>query len=146
MERVYSLITEREKLETDQRAIGRWLLDHTGNQPPLVEPCASAQQLRLLFGKFVYPNGVARRAVLPERACLSGKEYYDRKQTLDAALRHGYLIEEAERYRERICRCEGDRYQELVDYVKNLAVSSGLERLLNDLCPDRGCSHIPRAK
>lgn len=146
MERVYSLKTERGKLETEQRAIGRWLLDRTGSQPLLVEPCVSAQQLRLLFGKFVYPNGVARRAMVPKRACLSGKEYYDRTQTLDAALRHWYLVEEAERYRERICRCEGDRYQELVDYVKNLTVSPGLERLLNDLCPNKDCPHTPRAK
>jgi len=146
MERVYSLKTERGKLETEQRPIGRWLLERTGSQPTLVEPCASARQLRLLFGKFLYPSGIARRAILPKRACLSGKEYHDRKETLDAALRHGYLVEEAERYRDRICRCEGDRYQELVDYVKNLTVSPGLERLLNDLCPNKNCLHTPRAK
>jgi hypothetical protein len=146
MERVYSLIDERGKLQTEQRFIGKWLHDHTGKRPPLAEPCAAAKQLRILFGKFIYPNGMARCAMLNKRACLSGKEYHDREETLDAALRHLYLFEEAERYRERICRCEGDRYQELIGYVKNLSVSPGLERLLNDLCPKKGCSHIPRKR
>lgn len=146
MEKVYSLITEQGKLETDQRAIGRWLLRRTGTQPPLVEACEAARQLRLLFGKFVYPTGVAKRAILPKRAALSGKAYLDPKETLGAALRHGYLVEEAERYRDRICRCEGDPYQELVNYVKDLTVSPGLRRLLNDLCPQERCPHVPQAK
>jgi hypothetical protein len=146
MEKVYSLITEQGKLETDQRAIGRWLLRRTGTQPPLVEACEAARQLRLLFGKFVYPTGVAKRAILPKRAALSGKAYLDPKETLGAALRHGYLVEESERYRDRICRCEGDPYQELVNYVKDLTVSPGLRRLLNDLCPQERCPHVPQAK
>lgn len=146
MERVYSVITEHGKLETDQRAIGRWLLDRTGSEPTLVEPCPAAQQLRLLFGKFLYPTGEARRAMLPKRATLSGKAYHDREETLDVVLRHGYLVEEPERYRDRIRRCEGDKYRELIDYRRDLIVSLGLRRLLNDLCPNKGCPHVTQAK
>lgn len=142
MERFHSVWTERRKLETHQGAVKEWLQKCTGVVEAIVEPCAAAKQLRYLFGKYVYPNGKAKRAILNRRAVLTGTMFYDREETLEAAIRHGYLVPEL-RYRDRIARCDGDMYREMVSYVTDLAVSEGLRRLLNELCPVEDCQHVP---
>jgi len=143
MERVYSIRTQPRKAEIDYQEAKKWLRERTGVVEPITEPCAAALQLRYLFGKYVYPNGKAKRVFLDKRGVLTGKEYYDREKTLEAAIAHGYLIPE-ERYRDRISRSSGDVYSEIVHYVEALILSQGLQRLLNDICPVENCQHVPK--
>ena len=145
MERVYSIRTQPRKPEIEYQDAKKWLRERTGVVEPITEPCAAALQLRYLFGKYVYPNGTAKRVFLDRRAVLTGKEFYNREKTLEAAIAHGYLIPE-ERYRDRIARSSGDAYSEIVNYVKDLTLSLGLQRLLNDICQIENCQHIPKGQ
>ncbi len=144
MERFHSLGTRPRRVETDLRVVKAWLEERTGITEPIVEPCAAARQLRYLFGKYVYPDGKAKRAALDRRGVLAGSAFYDRDDTLDAAIKHGYLIPEV-RYRGRVGRCDGDMYREMVQYVTDLVLSDGLRNLLNDVCPVEDCRHVPPA-
>jgi hypothetical protein len=145
MERLYSIRTQPRKAEIEYQEAKKWLRERTGVIEPIKEPCAAALQLRYLFGKYIYPNGTAKRVFLDKRGVLAGKEFYDRAKTLEAAIVHGYLIPE-ERYRDRITRSSGDAYSEIVNYVKDLTLSQGLQRLLNDICPVENCQHIPKGQ
>jgi hypothetical protein len=73
---------------------------------------------------------------------LSGKPFFDPEKTLKAAVKFGYLTEE-ERFRDRIMRAEGDLYDEMVAFVRDLALSDTIRVLLDDLCPKHGCDHVP---
>lgn len=143
MERVHSIRTRPRKAEIDYHEAKKWLRERTGVIESRKEPCAAALQLRYLFGKYVYPNGTAKRVFSDKRSVLTGKEYYDREKTLEAAIAHGYL-RSAERYRDRIVRSGGDVYSEIVHYVQDLILSQGLNRLLNDICPLENCQHVPK--
>ncbi len=142
MERFHSLWTRPGKLETELRVVKVWLEERTGIVKPIVEPCDATKQLRYLFGKYVYPDGKAKRAILDIRGVLAGNAFYDREETLEAAIRHGYLIREV-RYRGRISRCDGDMYREMVSHVTDLVISEGLRNLLNEICPVQNCEHVP---
>ena len=143
MNRIHSLRTERGRMLTDVKSISRWIHDRTGAEIELPEPCAHAKQLRVLFGKFVDPNGKARRAMIVKRSALSGKRFADPERTLNVAIANGYVHEEAARFRDRIKRSDGDEYREMVDYAKDLTVTPGLRRVLNRLCSDTRCPHVP---
>ena len=143
MERVYSIRTQPRRPETEHQEARKWLRERTGVMEPITEPCPAALQLRYLFGKYVSPNGTAKRVVLNKRGVLAGKEFYDRDRTLEAAIAHGYLIPE-ERYRDRIARSTGELNSEIVNYVRDLILSEGLQRLLGDICPVDNCVHVPR--
>ena len=142
LQRFYSLRIQPGKSETDYHVVQQWLRERTGVAEEIVEPCAAAGQLRYLFGKYIHPNGLAKRAILDRHGVLSGKRFYDAEKTLGAAVRHGYLVGE-ERYRDRIRRCDGDLYTEIINYVRDLTPSPGLRRLLDELCPVENCRHIP---
>lgn len=142
MERFFSLRTEAGRILSDFSAVRRWIDQYTGIPAEIVEPCGPAQQLRYLFGKFIHPNGTPKRSLLDRRGALAGKHPYDPEDTLRAAIKHGYLAEE-ERFRDRVKRADGDAYSEMVDYVRNLALSEGIRNLLADLCPAEGCPHVP---
>lgn len=142
MERLHSISIEPGKLYVDHKLIERWLREHTRVPMKILQPCDAAKQLRYLFGKYVHPNGLAKRAVLDRRGILSGKKICNAEETLQAAVRYGYLVEE-QRYRDRIKRCEGDPYSEIVNYVVDLELSPGLRILLNDICSVENCQHIP---
>lgn len=142
MQRFYSIRTQHGKAEMDYQAAKRWIRQRTGVVEKIEEPCDAALQLRYLFSKYIYPDGTPRRSIISRRGALAGKEYYDREKTLEAALRHDYLVATT-RYRDRIVRCDGDMHNEMVAYVKDLTLSNGLRSLLDDLCPVQGCQHIP---
>ena len=143
MNRIHSLRTERGRMLTDVKSISRWIHDRTGAEIELPEPCAYAKQLRVLFGKFVDPNGKARRAMIVKRSALSGKRFADPERTLNVAIANSYVHEEAARFRDRIKRGDGDKYREMVDYTKDLAMTLGIRRVLNRLCADTRCPHVP---
>lgn len=142
MERFFSLWTRLGKLETEVQVARAWLKERTRVVAPIVEPCAAAKQLRYLFSKYIYPDGKAKRAILDRRGVLAGSEFHDRQTTLEAVIRHGYLISEV-RYRDRIRRCDGDMYHEMVSFVTELTLPNGLRSLLNEICPVENCLHIP---
>lgn len=142
MERFYSLRTRPGKPETELRVAKAWLETRTGITPAIVEPCAAANQLRYLFGKYVYPDGESKRAILDRRGILAGSAFYSPQKTLEAAISYGYLTPEV-RYRDRIKRCVGDMYHEMVCYATDLILSEGLRNLLNDICPVKNCRHAP---
>ena len=108
--------------------------------PRYVRPCAAANQLRFLFGKYVRPDGGARRDWLEEKAALSGRRYVDPKPVLDAARRHGYL--ERDSVRKRYIRCRGDQYSDMIGLVSKLQVTPKLRLLLGDVCREQGCNHV----
>jgi hypothetical protein len=138
----HSLRAESGRTLSEHSETQRWIDERTGVPTRIIQPCRAAQQLRYLFGKFVHPNGIARRAMLDRRAVLSGKRFQDPEKALEAAIRYGYLTEE-ERFRDRIKRTDGDLYSEMVEYVKALKLSPGLRILLSDVCGSEGCPHIP---
>ena len=129
-------------LTTDRKSIEKWLQKYTTILVEVVEPCAAAQQLRYFFGKFIHPNGVPKRVTLDRRGIFSGKKYYKPEETLQLIMRYGYFIDEP-RYRNRIRRCDGELYDEIVEYVVNLKMSPPLKELLDELCPIENCTHIP---
>ncbi len=138
----YSIRVDRGRVISDHSEARVWFEQRTGRRPPMIEPCAAALQLRYFFNKLVYPNGTAKRSWLSKRAMLAGKSFHDSpEEMLDAAIRHGYLIEE--KFRDRIQRPGGDLYSEVVGYATSLKLTSRLRAVLDDVCEGESCSHIP---
>jgi len=44
-------------------------------------------------------------------------------------------------YRDRCRRAQGDKYAEMVNFIKNGVVSDGIGGLIAGLCKRRGCLH-----
>jgi hypothetical protein len=112
----------------------------TSGGPRYVRPCAAASQLRFLFGKYVRPDGVARRDWLDEKGALAGRRYLDPKPIIDAARRYGYV--EWDPARKRYLRTRGDHYSDMVALVSKLQISPLIGRLLSEVCRQEGCSHL----
>ena len=102
--------------------------------------CATARQLRHLFGKFVEETGRGRRKDIATRALQRGKRIVEhREDIVEEAIRAGYLVET---YRDRISRAQGESYNEIVKFRTKLEMSPGIRALLDDTCPESGCSHV----
>lgn len=143
MGRVFSIRVQLRKPELDFKSTINWLKINSGQIGATVSPCNAALQLRYLFGKFVYPSGKAKRAILDKRGALAGKGYFNKEKTLESVIRHGYLVKDT-LGRGRVQRCGGDQYNEIIDYVRDFALSPGLKRVLNDMCNISDCLHVPR--
>ncbi len=119
----------------------RWAQQATHTQALDTGPCPSARQLRHLFGKFVYPNGEHRRDELDSRGIRRGKQvagappYSD---LVDKAIEFKYL---ETRQFGRLGRPRGEKYGEIVRFMKNSKMSSGFEDLLDALCSTANCRH-----
>ncbi|HEY8694849.1 MAG TPA: pentapeptide repeat-containing protein [Chloroflexota bacterium] len=140
----YSMRVPSGRVLDDRREVAHWFQRQTQIQPPIIEPCNAALQLRHLFGKFVYPDGGPRRSILDERGVLAGKRFADPEGILEAAVQYGYLRRE-EHFRHRVSRPQGHQYSELVKYATELSPDPGIRALLDEVCPTRGCLHIPPA-
>jgi hypothetical protein len=105
-----------------------------------VRPCSAANQLRFLFGKYVRPDGAARRDWLDENGVVAGRRYIDPKTVIEAARRHGYL--EWDSNRKRYIRSRGDDYSDMVGLVSKLQITPKIRLLLADVCRQQGCSHL----
>ena len=142
LSRLHSIRTPEGALD-DHAAAAGWLRERTRSTEPVVEPCPAARQLNHLFRKYVNPLGQPRRRRLQERALLRGERVYDQRRTVDEAIRHGYLV--GPDHRGHVERTDGGRYSELVEWVKAFTLSPGLRDLLDDLCDEPGCVHVPRS-
>ena len=63
------------------------------------------------------------------------------EECVKESVRLGYF--EGPDFRHRIKRVPGEPYDEIVDYVRDWRVSSGLRILLDGICPIRNCRHVP---
>ena len=125
----------------DDNVFGRWVIEATGAQG-VKGPCGTKRQLHHLFRKFVHVNGQGRRDELDRRGLERGRQYSgapDPGECVDRVLRSGYLEEEP-RFK-RMRRPQGEKYGEIVNFVKGTEVSTGLMALLNSLCSKPGCRH-----
>jgi hypothetical protein len=141
LENFYSIRVDTGEIESLDDA-RKWFRKVTGLRLQASDPCPAAQQLRFFFQKFVRPNGLPRRASLPRRGVLSGKRIFDPERVLEAAVRNGYL--EAVERRDQIARPRDDSYAELVGYASGLNLSPGLRATLSEVCPIKGCLHVPK--
>jgi pentapeptide repeat protein len=106
------------------------------------EPCPAAQQLLILFGKYVRPSGEARRSWMLERGLLRGTRHASPEKVLAAAMRLGYLVRSRAPHRDQIERGEGDKYREIVEFVKERRLSPGLRALVSSVCTRDNCRHV----
>lgn len=101
--------------------------------------CATALQLRHLFGKFVEETGRGRRKDISTRALQRGKRIVEhRDDIIEETIRAGYLVET---FRDRISRAQDESYGEIVKFRTKLEMSPGIRALLDDTCNESGCSH-----
>jgi uncharacterized protein YjbI with pentapeptide repeats len=128
----------------DRSKFNKWLQEATGLIESIQEPCPAALQLRTLFLKFVRPDGTGRRDEMLEDALLRGKRYPDAplpQECLEACIRFSYL--QPPNWRKRVKRASGERYDEIVDFVKKWTLSDRMRAMLDELCPTKGCEHVP---
>jgi hypothetical protein len=140
LSRFYSVRADRTGGISSHTDMRRWLEKRTRLPSSPIEPCASALQLRFIFGKFVRPDGSARRDEVDLKGVLAGKRYEsaDAEGIVDAALRYGYLNQRAHG---RIARPR-EQYSEVVQFVTSLRVSPGLRAMLSDVCEIPNCVHM----
>ena len=95
-----------------------------------------------MFSKFVTPLGTPRRDDLPRHALVAGRRYQDAAspaECLAEAVHHGYLT--GPDHRDRFRRAEGDKYAEMVAFVRDAKVSDALGSMIAPMCRRRGCVH-----
>ncbi len=103
-------------------------------------PCPTAMQLRVLFLKFIRPNGQARRDWLDDKAVLAGRRYVDPGVVVNAAEHAGFLIRASGRARYE--RARGELYADMVGFVRALQITTSIRSLLQDTCRIPSCAHI----
>ena len=136
-----------KKLIEDPEQLRDWVAKNTGKPLSIVKPCPSALQLAHLFGKFITPLGLAKRDELRREGLLAGRRYERAASTeaiLAEAVKRGYLTRPD--FKGRFRRAEGDKYGEMVRFVRDGSVSDGLGRLIGELCPVPGCLHMLRTQ
>ncbi len=134
---------DKKRIE-DRAVFVEWAREMTGEVEQIVEPCPSAIQLRTLFLKFVRPDGTGRRDDLPLRALIRGKRHPkapDPEDFVKACVSFGYLQDT--RWHERVRRVPGDRYNEMVHFVKDWKLTKNLSEMLDILCDREMCEHVP---
>jgi len=141
----YAYVNGR-KIE-DRLAFARWMHEATGRTEPILQPCPAALQLRTLLRKFVHADGTGRRSELTARALSRGKRHPKAprpEDCVEACLRFGYL-QHTHRY-DLIRRVPGDRYNDMVHFVKDWKLTDSLGELLDSLCPEPDCEHVPEPR
>ena len=128
----------------DRGDVKSWATEQTGIPEVRADPCPTTLQIRGLFGKFVRDDGVARRDELPRNALVRGRVYdgaATAEDCIECCIRRGYL--RPPDYRERIKRATGESYNEIVRFMRVWSVNAGIKDVLDELCPIRGCKHLP---
>ena len=139
--RIQSVIVEGKLLES-MADVREWLTRDAARVEPLPDPCPTGLQIRHLLGKFVDRLGNARRDQLEERGLVAGKRFPGAARTEDcvqALTSEGYFV--GPDFRNRFRRAEGDRYAEIIAFVRDGRVSDGLGRVVAALCRRQGCLH-----
>jgi hypothetical protein len=137
-----SVVVDGGRRIDTHRAFLKWMADATQTREPDSAVCLTCQQVRHLFGKFVRPNGEARRHEIDWRGVQRGKQVEgapEYSRVVDAALEFGYL--ERQEVSGGIGRARGEKYGEMVGFMKSLKLSPGLVGLLDSLCPTPACRH-----
>jgi hypothetical protein len=137
------IFVDRQRIDDFHKAV-EWVADVTGHPRPIKQPCPAALQLTVLFQKFVYPDGTGRRDELPLAALYRGKRYAGAptpEECVRAAIRFAFLQEPD--WRDRVRRSPGDRYNQIVYFVKERRLAAEMRQLLDSLCPMAGCEHLP---
>jgi len=145
LSRIDSIWVGRKLLDAPDQ-IRAWIAEATGRAEAPGEPCPTALQVARLFRKFITPLGQARRDELKRDALLAGKRFDGAASTeacLEDSVRHSYLTGPDHRHRFR--RAEGDKYAEMVTFVREGRTSDGIGRLIAGLCSRRGCMHQLKA-
>jgi hypothetical protein len=130
----------------DRAEFAEWLTKTVGAPTSPEEPCPSAQQLRVIFTKFVNPDGSGRRDEMAAVIMSKGKQIRNAPSPdamLDAAVKHGYILRIA--WHDRVKRVPGKLYDDMVDYVKQWKLSSHMRTLLDKMCDIPNCPHVPKA-
>lgn len=130
----------------DPDKIKAWVTNVTGQPGPVGELCQTGLQLLHMFGKFVTPLGSPRRDDIPRRALLAGRRYASAaapEECLEQAIRHGFVT--GPDFRDRFRRAEGDKYAEMVSFVRDGKVSDSLGRAIAPICRRRACVHQVRS-
>ncbi|MDD5556782.1 MAG: pentapeptide repeat-containing protein [bacterium] len=141
LSRVQSIWRGKKHMD-DLAEIRKWLARATGHPELPGEPCPTALQLAHLFGKFITPLGQPRRDDLKRQGLVAGRRYANASSPdacLDEAIHSGYVT--GPDFRDRFRRAQGDRYAEMVRFVRDGSVSDGLGQLIAGLCRRRGCIH-----
>lgn len=139
--RVRSIMVGHRLFE-DPDQIKKWIAKETGRPESHGEPCPTALQLAHAFGKFITPLGAPRRDDLRTDGLTAGRRYPSAASPLECveeATRNGYLT--GPDHRDRYRRAEGDKYAEMVKFVRDGSVSDALGRVVSRLCRIRGCTH-----
>jgi hypothetical protein len=140
----FEYIYSGSRLLEDRDAMRKWIREHTGILEPGSDPCPTTLQVRELFGKYVHDDGSGRRDELPFNALTRGRVHHGAPTSGDcvtACIKHGFL--NIPNYRDRIRRASGDRYNDIVGFIQNWNLSVSLRAMMDELCPIRGCRHIP---
>jgi hypothetical protein len=140
MERLYCIRIGARHIEMDHTRAKRWIAEKTGIKEIRGIPCPGALQLRVLFKKFIDPLGRVKRVDINEIDLLSGKEEFDKRSTVEAAVKYGYLTYDVHKH--RYIRCEGDLFTEMRNYVRNLSTTPRIISLLDNICTNRRCPHL----
>jgi Pentapeptide repeats (9 copies) len=140
----FEYIYSGSRLIEDRETMRRWMQERTGIIEPGADPCSTTLQLRELFGKYMHEDGSARRDELPYNALIRGRVHAGAPTSADCVaecIRHTFL--NPPDYRNRVRRPSGDRYNELVRFMRDWNLSADLTTMLDKLCPVKGCGHIP---
>lgn len=139
----YSIVVDHKRVLSDHKAAAKWLAERTKVVVPPTGPCAAALQVRLIFGKYIYPNGFARRDWHGRKALMSGTRHLDPGRVLESMVRYGYLVPD-QRLPDRFRRADGDLYTEMRAFVMNMQLGPTVLALLGDTCTVPDCRHIPQ--
>lgn len=145
LERAESVFAGNQRLD-ERTSIANWVRRTTGVDQAIADPCAAAKQLRALFRKYVDADGQGRRDELVLNALTRGRRTPggpSPEDCVDAAQRFEFLSHADQRG--RIRRAQGDRYSEMVRFVRDWELSTAMRQMLSTLCSKRGCAHVPRA-
>jgi hypothetical protein len=139
--RIQSIYEEKKYLD-DPEKIQSWIANITGKHEPSGEPCPTALQIQHLFRKFVSPLGSPRRDNIQYNALCAGKKYFG-SPSIDVCVKEivsaGYLT--SHDHRKRYKRVSGDKYTEMVLFVRAGKIGDGLGEVIANLCHKKDCLH-----
>jgi hypothetical protein len=128
----------------DRDAMKAWLTEQTGLVESHDDPCGTALQLRGMFKKFVHDDGTGRRDQLPHLALSRGTIYKGAPTPSDcvsACIKAGFF--EPPNFRNYVRRMAGEPYEEVVEFIKNWTLKPRLRTMIDEICPIKGCQHVP---
>ena len=143
LEHFESAIVDSRRFES-RKDFANWAIRMTGQIGEIAEPCPAAKQIWEVFRKYIHPTGEAKRDELPHAALIRGKRHENApspEECVRVTISSGYLLH-TKRY-DRVRRAPGDRYSEMVQFVRDWYLSPGIRPMLDALCDIPNCDHAP---